>query len=372
MPASPSPSPSPYKTELLRVSAGHQLHLAHYGCPHGPLVVCVHGGPGGASDPRRVWSLLRLDPTAFHVLFFDQRGCGLSRPRDALEGNTPAHTVADIERIRRHCHAPRLLLFGGSYGSALALLYACAHPARVAGLVLRSVYLLGDVLSPTLRRRYPQVWRTLQQTAGASEFQRVCERTSARLLAGHDDALARAWCAMENQEFPASQHGSRRTQHSLALFEATFQAHRFFVPPTFDLLRACAALRGVPTLVFHGADDAICPVHQARRVCSRIGASATLHVVRDTGHNPFAPRMRAAMRRHLSPFATACFSSSSERSPHSRRRTTHRTTRRADGPRPRPQPPTPRRTPTTSSPTQAGLPGTELDAGAKWNGHGAV
>jgi proline iminopeptidase len=133
------PPIEPYDQGRLSVGDGHELHYEQVGTPGGKPVVFLHGGPGGGIHPmqRRFF-----DPRAYRVVFFDQRGCGQSAPYASLEANTTWHLVADIERIRVHLGIERWMVFGGSWGSTLALCYAQAHPDRITELVLRGVFLL--------------------------------------------------------------------------------------------------------------------------------------------------------------------------------------------------------------------------------------
>jgi proline iminopeptidase len=155
------PEIQPYTTEYLAVGCGHELYVEQCGNPQGQPVVFLHGGPGGGSNAmaRRFF-----DPAHYRIILFDQRGAGRSRPHASLVDNTTWHLVADLETLRAHLGVDRWLVFGGSWGSTLALSYAQAHPERVSGLILRGIF--------TLRRReltwfyqegasrlYPDLWQ---------------------------------------------------------------------------------------------------------------------------------------------------------------------------------------------------------------------
>ncbi|HEV7431900.1 MAG TPA: prolyl aminopeptidase, partial [Steroidobacteraceae bacterium] len=133
------PPITPYRRGRLRVSPVHDLYFEESGNPHGKPVVFLHGGPGGGTSPamRRFFN-----PRRYRIVLFDQRGCGKSRPHASLIANTTWDLVADIERLREHLQIRRWQLFGGSWGSTLALAYAQTHPRRVTELVLRGIFLL--------------------------------------------------------------------------------------------------------------------------------------------------------------------------------------------------------------------------------------
>src|SRR5580704_9173150 len=133
------PPVEPFRTGRLAVSGGHELYFEESGNPAGKPVVFLHGGPGFGTEPsqRRFF-----DPQAYRIVLFDQRGCGKSTPHASLEDNTSWHLVGDIESLREHLGIERWQVFGGSWGSTLALAYAETHPQRVTELVLRGIFLV--------------------------------------------------------------------------------------------------------------------------------------------------------------------------------------------------------------------------------------
>ena len=133
------PEIQPYRTGYLQVSPVHSLYFEESGNPEGKPVVFLHGGPGGGTSPKQ---RRFFDPARYRIVLFDQRGCGKSRPNASLEDNTTWHLVADMEQLRRHLGIERWQVFGGSWGSSLALAYAETHPERVTELVLRGIFLL--------------------------------------------------------------------------------------------------------------------------------------------------------------------------------------------------------------------------------------
>ncbi len=133
------PEIAPFRTGRLKVSELHEIYFEESGNPNGKPTVFVHGGPGGGTEPKQ---RRFFDPAAYRVILFDQRGCGKSRPHACLDDNTTWHLVSDMERLREHLKIDRWQVFGGSWGSTLALAYAEKHPERVTELVLRGIFLL--------------------------------------------------------------------------------------------------------------------------------------------------------------------------------------------------------------------------------------
>src|SRR5215212_4645988 len=196
------PPIKPYRTGFLKVSAVHELYFEESGNPEGKPVVFLHGGPGGGTSPKQ---RRFFDPELYRIVLFDQRGCGKSRPHASLVDNTTWHLVADIERLREKLGIERWQVFGGSWGSTLALAYAEAHPRRVIELVLRGIFMLRRweltwFYQEGANRLYPDAWE--QYLAAIPEVERG-DLISAynRRLTSNDEATrlsaARAWSVWE-------------------------------------------------------------------------------------------------------------------------------------------------------------------------------
>lgn len=297
---------SPFLTERHQVCTHppHRLHIEHYGCPQGVPVLCVHGGPGGDSGSQRVLKLGLFDFEKHHIVFFDQRGCGKSVPFAECEQNTPMHTVRDMELLRKHFGWKRMMLFGGSYGTSLIVLYTIAYPHRVIKYVLRSVYLMGDVISAALQKAHPVLWRRLQRTTNQQTLKSIARTVSHNIRTNHKTKkqCIRHWCALENSCLPASL--SRHPQHSCtALLESHYEANRFFLPDTYDVLNECEPMRRVRGLIVHGDADLICHVAQAKALHKVLDARCVrLVVVKGAGHSAQQKRMRDALRRTVPVF----------------------------------------------------------------------
>lgn len=269
------PEIEPYRSERFAVGDGHTLYVEECGNPDGLPVVFLHGGPGAglASYHRRFF-----DPARYRVVLFDQRGAGKSTPFASLDANTTQDLIADIERIREHCGIDRWLVFGGSWGSTLALAYAEAHPDRALGLVLRGIYLAR-----------PEEDRWLFEPGGASQirpenWQRFAagipqeERHDLlegywRRLTSEDEAVrvaaARAWGAWEGGALTLAESPETEAEFaapnvavSLARIEAHYFRQHCFLE-TDQLLRDIGRIRHIPATIVHGRYDIICPAKSA-------------------------------------------------------------------------------------------------------------
>ncbi len=306
------PEIGPFETGYLPVSGGHVLYWEQVGNPRGAPVLFLHGGPGaGAGAVHRRF----FDPSHWRVIIFDQRGAGRSRPLGSLEANTTPDLVADVETLRRHLGLERMLLFGGSWGSTLALAYAQAFPDRVDGCVLRGVF---------LGRREEVEWflhgiATLFPDAhGAfAGFLPEAERGDIlgnylRRLTDPDPAVhmpaARAWSVYEGScstllpsPDTVTSFAQDRTALGLARIEAHYFANDLFLPPEATagglpggLLGGMPRIAHIPAEIVQGRYDVICPPHTAFALAAA-WPSARLTVVPDAGHSALEPGVRRAL-----------------------------------------------------------------------------
>lgn len=269
------PPIGPYREHRLPVSGGHTLYVEECGNPDGQPVLIVHGGPGGGSNPtmRRYHN-----PDHYRIVLFDQRGCGRSTPYASLENNTTHDLVNDIECIRKELDIDRWQLFGGSWGSTLALAYAEAHPDRVTALILRGTFLLTNA---ELRWFYQDGCSWIFPEAFA-EFQRLIPLTERDDMIGayhrrltSDDpatqlAAARAWSTWEGTTLsliPEPERVARFGIDTYALAFARIESHYFvnrgFFRRDGELLLNAGRLRGIPGIIVHGRYDVVTPVRNA-------------------------------------------------------------------------------------------------------------
>lgn len=276
---------------------GHELHVAVDGEPGAPAAVYLHGGPGSGCQPAHA---ALFAGTGLRVVLPDQRGAGQSRPHRARNANTTAHLVADLERIRSALAIERWMLVGGSWGATLALAYAEAHPARVAGLVLRAVFLgtrseLDWAFGEGLRRFRPELWEQFLSALPESGRATPLD-TCWRLILGTDAALARraafAWAGTERILSEIRPSASlfddtaaadpARPVPATALMEAHYFSHGCFLAED-QLLREAGRLRGIPGRLIQGRHDLLCPPATSARLAAA-WPEARVTVVEGAGH----------------------------------------------------------------------------------------
>ncbi|TAL71367.1 MAG: prolyl aminopeptidase [Rhodanobacter sp.] len=294
------PAIEPFRTHRLAVDARHTVHIEECGNPDAVPVVFLHGGPGAGIVPdyRRYFH-----PERWHVVLFDQRGAGQSTPFADLVDNTTAHLVADIEAIREELGIERWVVFGGSWGSTLALAYAEAHPERVLGLVLRGIFLARDEelrwfneVDGGARHIFPERWARYRDFIPEAERGDMIAAYWKRLDGDDEDvrlAAAKAWSAYEGGSttlvHDPDAPGDFDEPHkavSLARLEAHYFRHRMFLEPN-QLLRDAHRLARIPTTIVHGRYDIICPVSTALDLAAAM-PHAALHIVL-AGHSAADP-----------------------------------------------------------------------------------
>lgn len=289
------PEIKPYHRHQLRVSDIHELYVDEAGNADGIPVIFVHGGPGGACDAssRRFY-----DPAVFRIITFDQRGCGRSTPHGELDQNTTQDLIADLEFIREYLNIEQWVLFGGSWGSTLSLLYAQAYPRRVRALILRGVFLCRQVDLDWLyrdgaNRVFPDYWEELVRPIPEAERADLVTAYYTRLT-GDDElarmAAAKAWSAWEgncSKLRPSTELLAKLTRPHNALALARIETHYFkhkgFIKEN-QILENMDVLQEIPGRIVHGRYDMVCPLDNALALHHAWPVSE-LHIVRDAGHS---------------------------------------------------------------------------------------
>ena len=300
------PAIKSFETGFLKVSDGHDLYYELSGNPQGKPVVFLHGGPGGGTSPQQ---RRFFDPQRYLIILFDQRGSGKSTPHASLENNTTRDLVADIERLRAHLGIERWQVFGGSWGSTLALAYAQAHPEPVTELVLRGIFLFRkkDIdwfYRDGTRRLFPDLWEEFVAPIPESERGDIVAAYYRRLT-GTDEAekitAAKAWCLWENRTITLSPDDSLASEVNnieFAMAFARIEAHYFvsggFMGRENQLLEDCSLIRHIPTVIIHGRYDAICPCANAWDLKQAL-PQAELKIVPASGHSAFEPGITSAL-----------------------------------------------------------------------------
>ena len=294
------PPIEPYDSGMLPVSELHTLHYEQCGNPEGKPVVFLHGGPGGGcnADSRRFF-----DPEAYRIILFDQRGCGRSTPHAELTDNTTWHLVADIERLREHLGIERWQVFGGSWGSTLALAYAETHPDRVSELVLRGIFMLrraelewfyqggADAL-------YADAWETFRDAIPEVERGDMMSAYYRRLTSEDAEtrlAAAKAWSIWEastsflmpNRDYIDTAGGDTFAT-AFARIECHYFVHGGFFEHDGQLLTHASRLAGIPAVIVQGRYDVVCPMRSAWDL-HRAWPQADLRIVQNAGHSSFEP-----------------------------------------------------------------------------------
>lgn len=293
------PPIEPYETGLLSVSGGHRLAYELCGNPDGRPVVFLHGGPGAECTPthRRFF-----DPAAYKIVLFDQRGAGRSTPAASIDDNTTSHLVGDIESIRRHLNIKRWVVFGGSWGSTLALAHAAAHPEACRALVLRGIWLCRPIdlqwWFDGIRLIYPEYWQAFVNHIPPSERHDLLEAYLRRLLDPDPAVHMPAAIAWEKYEtscerlLPSDKADSspRHNVLSMPRIEAYYMRHACFLREN-ELIDAVPRFRHVPGVIVHGRYDMLCPVDAAVALATA-WPEATLSIVPDAGHSALEPGTR--------------------------------------------------------------------------------
>ena len=294
------PEIEPHRTGMLAVDPLHTLYWEESGNPRGKPVVFLHGGPGGGTDAKQ---RRFFDPARYRIVLFDQRGCGRSTPAASLVRNTTWDLVADIERLREHLGIERWQVFGGSWGSTLALAYAQTHPERVSELVLRGIFLLRR---SELEWFYQRGTSELFPDAFEKYVAPIPEDERGDLIAAYHKRLtsedatvqltaARAWSVWEATTsflMPRPEHIARAAADAFALAFARIECHYFvnrgFLTHETQLLDGVERIRHIPSVIVQGRYDVVCPPRSAWDLAQR-WPEAQLSIVDDAGHSAYEP-----------------------------------------------------------------------------------
>lgn len=304
----------PYATGMLPLDDLHSMYWEQSGNPDGQPVVFVHGGPGAGASPvhRRFF-----DPAHYRIVVFDQRGSGRSAPLGELRDNSTPHLIADMEALRTHLEIEQWSVFGGSWGSTLAIAYAEAHPERCTSLVLRGIFLCRkseiDWFLYGLRTVFPEPWRRFAGYLPAEEQDDLMANYYRRLIdpdpAVHMPA-ARSWSTYEgacSTLLPSPEtvaaFGEDRVALGLARIEAHYFMNDIFLPEN-ALLDNVEKIRGIPGVIVQGRYDMVCPIVTADEL-SRAWPEADYRIVPDAGHSALEPGLQAELIAATERFKTA-------------------------------------------------------------------
>lgn len=301
------PDIEPYARHRLAVDEPHELYLDESGNPDGIPVIVVHGGPGGGCEDyhRRFF-----DAERFRIILLDQRGAGRSTPLAKLEGNSTDKLVGDLEAVRHFLGIDRWLLFGGSWGSTLSLVYAETHPDRVLGLVLRGIFLCRprDIrwfYQDGASRVFPDYWQDYLAQIPEVERDDMVAAYYRRLTSANEleqIQAAKAWsiwegrCATLHPNPKVVEHfGHPHVAIALARIECHYFMNHAFLEPD-QIVRDASRLKDIPGVIVHGRYDMVCPLDNALAL-SKAWPEAELQIIRDAGHSASEPPIVDALMR---------------------------------------------------------------------------
>lgn len=298
------PPIEPFDKGYLDAGGGHRIYWEQSGNPEGMPVVFIHGGPGAGAGPvhRRFF-----DPGHYRIIIFDQRGAGRSQPPAEISSNSTQHLIGDMEMLRQHLHVERWLMFGGSWGATLALVYGIAYPNRCLGFVLRGIF-LGSVREIDwflygMGAVFPEAWDNFSGFLPESERDDLLEGYLKR-LSSSDPAFhmlaAQSWNAYENScstlhiKTPDRLSGGSL---NLARIEAHYFRHKMFLDDGY-ILANMDKIKSIPAVIVQGRYDMICPIRTADRLAAAWTdgwQEAQFIIVPDAGHSAMEPGIRSAL-----------------------------------------------------------------------------
>lgn len=288
------PEIEPFNTFFLETDSIHQVYIEQCGNPQGFPVIFLHGGPcsGCRPDHRRFF-----DPARYHIILMDQRGCGRSLPFGELQTNSTQDLIDDMERIRHKLRIERWLLFGGSWGGALALLYAQQHAEYVAGMIIRGVFLarqkdLDWFVKEGASRIYPEQWRQMVESISESQRTDVLAGLCDTAFGADEVAkrrMARAWMIWGSRTALGADYQADSEPHHVTekmvqqvQMEMHYAKHRYFIEEN-QILAHCGLLRDIPTVIIHGRNDLVCPI-EAGFSLAQVLPKAQFIVLPNAGH----------------------------------------------------------------------------------------
>ncbi len=292
------PTIEPFHSEFLPLDNGHNMYWEQSGNPNGVPVIFLHGGPGAGSSPRHRQF---FDPDYFHIIIYDQRGAGRSTPLGEIRNNTTPDLINDLELLRNKLAIKKWLVFGGSWGSTLALAYGEAHPECCLGFILRGIFLCRkqeiDWFLYGLRNLFPEAWDQLVSPLSESERSNILTSYYQRLT-DPDPTIhlpaARIWSIYEGScstLLPSPEtvqyFSSDAVALGLARIEAHYFSHDIFLPIN-SLLDNIEKLHPIPAIIIQGRYDAVCPIISANEL-HHAWPQAEYKIVNNAGHSAWEP-----------------------------------------------------------------------------------
>ena len=301
------PAIKPYVTHSIKVALPHVLHVEECGNPVGIPVLFVHGGPGsGCESYHRQF----FNPEKYRIILFDQRGCGRSSPHACLEGNTTQALVSDMEVIREKLGIDKWILFGGSWGSTLSLVYAETHPERVHELILRGIFLCRQreidwFYQEGASRIFPDLWQDFLEPIAKKKRGNLV-KAYYELLTGDNElkrmSAAKAWsiwegrtATLKGRKSVVNHFADPYTALSLARIECHYFINKSFLSEN-QILNDVEKLKGIPGIIVQGRYDVICPMESAWEL-HQAWPDSKLDIIGDAGHSASEPGIVNALIR---------------------------------------------------------------------------
>lgn len=293
----------------LKVSNGHEIYFELYGNPKGIPVLFLHGGPGaGFSDKDKAF----FDPAKFQVLFFDQRGSGKSNPFGSIENNTTQDLIGDINLLTEKLSFTYFHVFGGSWGSTLALTYAIQFPKKILSLILRGIFLgskqeIHHYLNGGVQKEFPEVYKRFTSIVPKAKQDNIPEYYLDKMKNGTVQEVKKytyEWAFYEISIYKQGitpkethEHVTSFAYQSLSILEAHYISNNCFLEDDY-ILNNTDKLNGIPTIIIHGKQDAICPVRFAKQLHDKLTNSEIFML--NAGHSCWEPQIEAELRKQLS------------------------------------------------------------------------
>jgi len=288
----------PFSEEKIRVSSLHEIYVEQSGNPQGRPVIFCHGGPGGATEAKH---RQLFNPEKYRIILFDQRGCGKSTPYACLEENTTHHLIADMEKIREHLKVDKWQVFGGSWGSTLALAYALHHPERVQELILRGIFLLRKSEINWFYQEgaswiFPDAWKNYLEFIPEGEREDLLKAYHRRINSPDKQLALNAckewslWEGRTSKLFPDESFIEGYGADEFALAFAKIESHYFINRGFFEedgwLLKNAPRLKNIPGFIIQGRYDVVCPMKSAWDL-HQAWPESKLVILPDSGHSAF-------------------------------------------------------------------------------------
>ena len=278
-----------FKTTWIQVDSKHRLKIKEYGNPKGIPVIFLHGGPGSQTNKN---CIRFFDKRRYHLVIFDQRGCGSSRPLRELSNNNTQELVNDIDKIRHHCGLKKVVLVGGSWGATLALLYMIKYPDKVISFIVTGFTLLKETLfTSRLQSQFSGDWNQFMSLGYPQNLEKTIDKYFQKIKEGHPKYI-QEWTTIENKHLTVngsikSSSETQNQKHTGALIESYYFKHKFFLPNNYiqNNLDKC---KKIPGVIIHGHEDVICNPDDSKTIHKKLPQSV-LRIINQAGHSYLEP-----------------------------------------------------------------------------------